>query len=216
MDEAIASKIDQFFSKYTLRTLKAGEILVQAGEDPQGIFYLADGRVRQYDISEHGTELVLNTFKAGAFFPIAWALNKMPNTYFFEALTPISYRSAPAEDVINFLKENPDVLLDLLARVYRGADGILRRMALMIGGGAHRRSLFELYIASQRFGKKQEDGSVSIPMHEGELARSAGLSRETLSRELQNLKKSGTVHITRKEIVLKDVRALERELGFEE
>jgi CRP/FNR family cyclic AMP-dependent transcriptional regulator len=216
MDEAVATKVEDFFSRYTLRTLEAGEILVQAGDDPQGIFYLLSGRVRQYDISEHGNELVLNTFKPGAFFPVAWALNKAPNAYFFDALTPVTFRSAPAEEVIAFLKENPDVLLDLLARVYRGTDGILRRLAYMIAGGAHRRSLFELYIASQRFGKHHSDGSITIAMHEGELAHSAGLSRETLSRELQALKKSGVVHITRKEIIIQDLNALERELSLEE
>lgn len=214
MDET-ATKVEQFFSRYTSRRAEAGEILIQAGEEPQGIFYITEGRVRQYDISDHGNELVLNTFKTGAFFPIAWAVNRMPNTYFYEALTPIVFRVAPVDEVLAFLKENPDVLLDLLARVYRGADGMLRRMALMVGGGARQRSLFELYIACQRFGTKQEDGSIRLPMHEAELARSAGLSRETLSRELQPLKKLGVVHISRKDILLTDLHALERELGLD-
>lgn len=216
MDEAIAIKVEDFFSKYTLRSLPADEILVQAGEDPPGIFYLISGRVRQYDISEHGAELVVNTFKPGAFFSVGWALNNIPNAYFFESLAPITYRLAPAQEVVDFLKANPDVLLDLLARVYRGTDGILQRIAYMIGGGAHRRSLFELYIASKRFGTRRSDGSVSIAMHEGELAHSAGLSRETLSRELQELKKDGLVQISRKDIVVKDIKALERELDLEE
>jgi CRP/FNR family transcriptional regulator, cyclic AMP receptor protein len=215
MDESVITKIEAFFSKYTLRSLKAGEILAQAGEELPGIFYLENGRVRQYDISEHGTELVLNTFKDHAFFPVAWALRKGPNLYFYEAVTPVTFRCAPADQVIAFLKENPDVLLDLLARVYRGTDGVLRRMAYMIGGGAHRRALYELYVASQRFGRQTEDG-ITIAMHEGELARSAGLSRETLSRELQMLKKTGVLHISRKDIVIHDLKALERELGFED
>ncbi|HEY5667798.1 MAG TPA: Crp/Fnr family transcriptional regulator [Candidatus Saccharimonadales bacterium] len=215
MDKSVSTKIDEFFNRYTLRSLKAGEILAQAGETLPGIFYLESGRVRQYDISEHGTELVLNTFKPRAFFPVARALRKGANPYFFEAVAPITYRMAPAEEIIAFLQTNPDVMLDLLARVYRGTDGVLRRMAYMIGGGAHRRAVYELYVAAQRFGRKTENG-IAISMHEGELARSAGLSRETLSRELQGLKKSGAVRITRKDIVLKDTAVLERELGFED
>ncbi len=215
MDESVIAKVEAFFGKYTLRSLKSGEILAQAGEDLPGIFYLQSGRVRQYDISEHGNELVLNTFKEHAFFPIAWALRGGPNLYFYEAVTPVTFRCAPADEVIRFLKENPEVMLDLLARVYRGTDGVLRRMAYMIGGGARRRALFELYVAAERFGRKTDEGIV-IAMHEGELARSAGLSRETLSRELQPLKKSGTVRISRKDILLRDLSALERELGFED
>lgn len=208
---AVSEKLDKFFSAYTLRTVKPGEILVHAGEDPPGIIYLEVGRVRKYDISESGAELAVNTFKEGAFFPMSWAINDERNEYFYEAATKCAYRIAPREEVLRFLEANYDVMFDLLARVYRGAEGLTRRMAYMAGGSAHRRALLELYIACRRFGVSSEEGC-GITLHEGELAKNAGLSRETFSRELQGLKKAGKVLISRRGLTVTDMAWLEKEL----
>jgi CRP-like cAMP-binding protein len=208
----VTDKLEQFFAAYTLRTAKPGEILIQAGDEPEGIIYLASGRVKKYDISDHGTEMVVNTYKEGAFFPMSWALNNEHNEYFYETAAKCTYRIAPPDAVVGFLKENPDVLLDLLSRVFRGAEGLTKRMAYMVGSNAHRRALFELYIACRRFGTANSDGSCSVAMHEGELAQAAGLSRETFSRELQSHKKDGKVLISRKGLTVTDMKWLEQKL----
>ena len=208
------TKVTAFFETYTLRTAKKGEILIHAGEEPTGIFYLTSGRVREYDISDQGRELVVNLFTPGAFFPMSWAINRTPNSYFFEAVTPVTYRCAPAADTVAFLKDNPDVLYDLLARVYRGTDGMLRRTAYIMGGGARKRVLFELYIYCLRLGKAYKGGCM-LDVRESELARSAGLSRETVSRELQKLKDNGELHVESKKLVVRDMASLEQALGFD-
>lgn len=214
MESTVAQKVEHFFSAYTLRSLDEGQILVHGGEDPAGITYLVSGKVREYEISERGNELVLNMFKPQSFFPMSWALNKTPNEFFFEASEPITFRQAPTKDVVAFIEANPDVLLDLLRRVYRGADGLMRRMANIMDGSARRRVLFELLILCRRFGKPV-DGTYSIEIHESELARVAGLSRETVNRELQKLKLAGLVEVSRKNILVKDVKLLETELDLE-
>ncbi|HEU4914877.1 MAG TPA: Crp/Fnr family transcriptional regulator [Candidatus Saccharimonadales bacterium] len=208
----VTNKLNDFFSAYTLRAAKSGEILIQAGDEPAGVFFLTTGRVRKYDISDHGSEMVVNTYKEGAFFPMAWVINGEPNEYFYETATKCTYHVAPADDVVAFLKDNPDVLFDLLARVFRGVEGLTKRMAFMVGSNAHRRALFELYISCRRFGTADAGSACSINIHEGELAQAAGLSRETFSRELQSLKKSGRVLISRKGLTVTDMKWLEREL----
>lgn len=215
METSVAEKVERFFEAYTLRSLDAGQVLIHGGEDPQGITYLVSGQVREYEISERGNELILNTFKPRAFFPMSWALNRTPNQFFFEAATAITFRQAPAEDVVAFVKGNPDVLLDLLQRTYRGTDGLFHRMANLMDGSAYRRVLFELLILARRFGDRNADGSYAIAIQESELAHSAGLSRETVSRELQKMKGAGLVATGRKSVTIHDIRPLEIELGLE-
>jgi len=214
MDPSVANKIEQFFAAYTLRTLGQDEVLIQAGDDPDGVTYLVSGQVRQCEISDKGNKLVLNTFKPPAFFPMSWALNKTPNQFFFEAATPVTYRQAPAEDVVRFLESNPDVLLDLLRRVYKGTDGLLQRMANLMDGTAQRRILFELLVLCRRFSEQAPDGSYAITIRESELAQNAGLSRETVSRELQKLKAEGMLETRRNTVVIKSMHLLEAALGM--
>src|SRR6185436_4984928 len=117
MNSDIAEKLERFFSQFKHQTYKKGEILLRVNDEPSGIFYLQTGTVKQYAISKKGEELIVNIFKPLAFFPMGLAINKTSNDYYYEALTDIAVYKAPKEKVVTFLKENPDVLYDLLSRI---------------------------------------------------------------------------------------------------
>ena len=209
----VAAKVGDFFEKYPERHFAKGEIMVQAGEEPAGVFYMLGGRINQYDISPTGIEVVVNIFKAPAFFPMSWAINKTPNQYFFEAAEAVVVRQAPADEVVAFLKREPEVLFDLLSRVYRGSDGLLRRTAHLMGGHAKSRVLFEILNAAARFGQAGEMGVVRLALKEGDLAKHSGMARETVNRVIQNLKAAGLVEVTKDGIVVPDLKKLQAELG---
>lgn len=213
MNTRVARKIEEFFAKYPLRHFDKSQILIYAGDEPPGIFHLVTGQVRQYDITDRGEEVVVDVFKPPAFFPMTWAINKTPSQYFFETAMPTEIRMAPAGDVVAFLKANHDVAYDLLSRLYSGTNGMQRRMAYLMGGSGRSRVLFELIVECKRFGKQQKDGSYILTMHEDELARRSGLSRETINRELAKLKTMKLLDITHKEFIIKDLKRLEKELG---
>ncbi len=210
----ISKKIASFFESYPLRTFDRQQIMVRAEDKVSAVFYLVDGRVSQYDITSSGNDVVVNVFKPGAFFPMSVALNNTQNHYFFEADTNVTAHVTPATDAVQFLKDNPDVSLDLLSRVYRGMDGVLRRMAHLMGGDAKSRLLFELLNAASRFGEPQEDGSVYLPLKESGLARHSGLARETVNRGMQDLKAAGLVSVTHSGITIVHTDQLEAMLGL--
>jgi CRP-like cAMP-binding protein len=209
----IKTKIAHFFDKYPLRTFSKRETMLQAEVAITDVFYILEGRVSQYDITPTGNEVVVNVFKPGAFFPMSSAINHTQNHYFFEASDTVTARVAPSGDVVQFLQANPDVLFDLLARVYRGMDGVLRRMAHLMGGDAKSRLLFELLNAAYRFGEAQHDGTMFVPLKESDLARQSGLARETVNRNVQILKASGLIEVTRHGFALTSLPRLEAELG---
>lgn len=214
-NEKVSEKIDEFFSHYPLKHFKKGQIVIYGGEDPAGIFHIVRGKVRQYDINQRGDEIVVNIFQPPAFFPMSWAINKKPNRYFFETLTDIELHQAPADDVVAFLKSDPNVMYDLLSRLYSGVDGLQRRMAHLMGGSAHSRVLFELIIECHRFGELQEDERYLLTLNESELAQQAGLSRETVNRELSKLKTRKLLSHQGKHLVVTSMKGLQEELGDE-
>jgi CRP/FNR family transcriptional regulator, cyclic AMP receptor protein len=215
MGTAVQQKVAAFFARYPEHTFVAGQLLVLAQEDPPAIFYLVSGKVRQYDISYRGDEVVVNVFKPQVFFPMLWAITKAPNRYFFAAETAIAVRAAPPDKVLAFLQANPDVMYDLLTRLYIGVDGLLGRMAHLMAGSAKSRVMYELLLECRRFGKVKDDGSCLIVLKEADVAARAGLSRETVSREIQKIKHDNLITTGRTGIVITDVAALEEKLGTE-
>jgi CRP/FNR family transcriptional regulator len=210
MDE-IKQKIEGFFAVYKTQKYKKGEILVRAGDDPSGVFFLKSGRVREYSISKKGEEVVVNIFKKGAFFPMSYAINKTPNLYYFEAMEDLELVKAPIDDVVEFLKKDPDILFDLLRRVYIGTDGLLSRMGYLMSGNAYERLIAELLIVGKRFGKTS-DRKLTVVTSEKELATQTGITRETVSREVKNLKSKGLISFKKRELVINDITKLEEEL----
>lgn len=213
MDPIISQKIETFFESHRLRKYPKGQILILNGDETDYVYYLIDGRVKQYDVSYRGDEIILNVFKPPAFFPMSLAINKTPNPYIFEAETDIEIRQAPADEVVDFVRENPDVLFDLLSRVYRGTDGLLGRIAHLMSSSAKGRLMYELLVECRRFGKTNEDGSTYVEINEKELGARAGLSRETVSREINKLAKEKVVSLQAGKVTIFDIAEFETKLG---
>lgn len=214
MNPEIAQKVADFFAQYPIRKFNKGQILIHAGDEPESVLNLVSGKVKQYDLTYRGDEVVLNVFKPPAFFPMSFAINKTPNEYFYEADSEVELRKAPPEKVVKFIKDNPDVLYDLLARVYRGAEGLLRRMEHLMASTAKSRVLYELIIECRRFGA-EHNGRYDIGLNETDIGSRAGLSRETVNREMHKLKQEGLIDVVSKQIRVPNLEQLELTLGKE-
>lgn len=212
MTGEVETKLQKFFGDYLPRNYSKGQILLLPGDELQSVYYLVSGTVKMYDVSYRGEEIILSLFKTPAFFPMSLAINGGENTYIYEAETDIILRQAPPAEVVAFLKANPDVLYDLLSRVYRGVDGLLGRIGQLMTGTAKSRLLYELLLEAKRFGIQQKDGSCLLLLHEKDLGARAGLSRETVSREVSKLKSARLLNISSKGMLLKDLKKLQTAL----
>lgn len=208
----VADAVEGFFSQYRVRRYAKGQILILNGDQTEYVYNIISGRVKQYDITYRGDEIILNTFKPPAFFPMSLAINNTPNPYTYEAETDIEVRQAPANEVVQFLLDNPMVMFDLLSRVYRGTDGLLARMAHLMASSAKGRLMFELLLACRRFGTEEGSG-YTLAMNESDLGARAGLSRETVSREMRKLEKDGLVQVKSGTVTINDLAAFEKKLG---
>ena len=213
MEQTILDKLHEHFDACELKTYEQGQIITLAGQEPTGVSLLVSGLVEQYDITSEGNKLTVNVFKPPAFFPMSWAINKTSNAYFFAAMTDVELRVAEADQTVRFLQDNPDVMFDLLSRVYKGTDALLRRIVLAASGIAASRLIFELLIEAYRFGAEADAGKRVVAVKQSVLASRSGLARETVSRELQKLEQEGLIQ--RSSHVMKiDVQRLEQKLDI--
>lgn len=193
----VEKTVQRFFASGVRREFSSGEVLLLPDTTgPIPISYLIKGRVLQYGIDDEGNRSIVNIFKPGAFFPLPVAINDAPVTYFFEADTDVEVRQVNALEVKDFLKREPEVMFDVLSRMYRGLDGVLGRMTQLLSGDAKSKILYELTILSQRFGVPTTDG-IEVTVTAGKLAEMTGLTRETVSRMLNSLQDEGAVHLRR-------------------
>lgn len=213
MTDDIIAKIEEFFAEFRPRQYAKGQVLILSGDDTDYVYYLIKGTVKEYDVTYRGEEIILNLFKPPAFFPMSLAINKVPNPYIYEAETDIEIRQAPADQVVTFIKNNPDVMYDLLSRVYRGVDGIIGRIVHLMAGTAKSRLIYELLLEARRFGTIESGQGYLLNINEKDLGARAGLSRETVSREMHKLKMENLVTVHGKGLLINDLPGLEKKLG---
>jgi CRP-like cAMP-binding protein len=213
MTNDVRAKVEEFFSHYRLREYSKGQVLIFDGEGTNYVYYLVKGKVKEYDVTYKGEEMIIAVFKPPAFFPMSLAINNKISPYVYETESFVEMRKAPAEDVLAFIRSNPDTLYDLISRAYRGVDGLIMRMTLAMSGTAMERILYELIIEARRFGTKQGNGSYLLSINEKELGSRAALSRETVSREVVKLKSEDLINVHSRKIIINDMSALEKKLG---
>ena len=131
----------------------------------------------------------LHLFKLHSFFPLTWALNQTENQYQFVAVTQVSVRAAPMRHVTAWLKKEPLVLLDLSQRLLSALSGVMQQVETLMSGSAGERIEATLRMLALRFGKPQPDGStlIDLKLSHQDIALLAGVSRETVTRELKKL-----------------------------
>ena len=181
-----------FFAAYPERAYAKGELLLRPSDSGM-VYYIESGVVVQYDISERGEKLVVNTYKPGSFLYLPNLLGQSDINFFFEASEQVVARRAPSRDVATFIAQQPGVAYDTLVRLTRGTDGLLRRLAGTMAGGAEARVLQELKLLQARF--PRAEGKVAITIVE--LAAQTGLARETVSRAVKKLRETGAVSVAR-------------------
>jgi len=215
MDINIQSKLDKFFSTYKRQMYRPNEILIRAEVEPKSVFYLTEGIVRMYAVSAQGEEVVINIYRPVSFFPMNWVLNDSISHYYFEATTPVTTLKAPKDKFLKFLKSEPEVLFDLVKRIYKGLEGYFLRMEYLMSGSAKSRLITEILISAKRFGKN--DGRkvvVSLKMTEKDLAAQTGITRETVSREIHKLREKGLINFEKNTLTVIDILSLEDELSL--
>lgn len=205
-------KLDLYFSKFKPLHYKKGEVVLRAGDQPQGIFYLKSGYVRVYSFSKSGEELTLIIFKPGDIFPVSWAINNAPSGYFAESMTEASLWRVPREQFLEFVEDRPEILLELTSRMLERFLGLMRRMEYLAFGNAYAKIASILLICAERFGEKSGGNVViQVPLTHSDIASLVGLTRETASIEMKKIEKKGLIGYRGRLLVVKNIRGLRKE-----
>ena len=207
------SSFDKYFDQFPARSFKKHAPLINAGDEFQKIYYLKKGYVRLYSISPEGKELTLIVYGPGEFFPLFIALTPpSPYPYWAEAMSPIELITVPVQSFTSFFKQNPEILFELAVRLLTRLSGALRSMENLAFGSAENRLCSVIIVLSQRFGIRQDEFMlVDAPFTHKDLANLAGLTRETVSAIMSELKKKGIIDYKNQRILIKSLPRLTKE-----
>lgn len=201
-----------FFASFTSIFFKKGEIILRAGDTPQGVYCVRKGYIRLYTTCLDGKEFTFLIYKSGDFFPVVWSLQSEPSQYYFQALTPVELKRAPKSSFVEFILKNPEALLELTQGIVRRSQAALRRIEYLVFGNAYQRLSSLLFGLGRQFGKKERKNIViQAPLTHTDLAALLGLTRETVSIEMKKLERQGIIVYKKRLIAIKNLTKLHKE-----
>ncbi len=210
MQSRVQKLLHSFFGQFKLRSFAKGETIVNPGEN-QGIFFLTSGVVKMSGLSKGKVELTLNIYKPYALFPLSLIFGKL-DKYTYNCLTEAQGYFAPKKDFERFIRKHPDILFDLLKRIYRGLDGFFLSLEALLSGDAFYRVLTQLIIYARRFGATSQN-IITFDWHltHQQLASQTGLARESVTKEVKKLQNKGLIGYSGKKLFIYDFPKLEEE-----
>ena len=192
---------------------KKGEILMRPDTPPSGVYYLVEGYVKIYSLTQEGDERLHIIYKPGEVFPLIWAMDEMQKNVFYEALTTVVAKRVPREKFLRFVKTNPQALFELTKRIAAAFEIFVDRVETLEIAKSYPRLIDQMLFLAKRFGEKQGKGVViKAPITHKDIADSIAMSRETASRDISRLEKKGLVAYKNHHLEIIDLEQLEKEL----
>lgn len=211
MNENLHEQIEIYFEKYPLLYYKKRVLILHPNDTPSSVFYIKSGYIKVFSITEDGEELTLTILKPRDFFPLTYGINKIMNSYYLEAITPLEVWRAPQNEFITFLSTNPNIYYDLTTKILIRFDGVLSRMEYLVLSNAYIKIATTILACAKRFGRPSGDNDliIDVPLTHHDIASLVGITRETTSLELKKLEREGHICKSGRLLIVKKVKLLE-------
>lgn len=215
MNAATKQSLAKFFSNFKETTYKKRDIIYPPGEVATHIFYIKTGYVKFFLSSEDGQEFIVRIYHPSnmlAFIPISTGI---PIEHTYAAITDVTGVRVPKEQFLDFLKENPEMTIDIMSTYMVSMNATMKRLEMILMSDAKRKLLVIFAFLAEQVGKIGA-GEITVPIgftHQ-ELANFTGLTRETVTLELNSLKQQGLIEQEKKFIKIKDIEKLKEMVYF--
>jgi CRP/FNR family transcriptional regulator len=188
------------------KKINKGEIIFSEGDEGNGFFVVAEGRVKIFKVSTEGKEQILHIFGPGQPFgevPV-FAGQKFPANA--QAIDKTRVLFLPRASIVNLISANPSLALNMLAVMSKK----LRQFAVQIENLSLKEMPARLASYLIFLAEEQNKGDlVTLKISKGQLASTLGTIPETLSRVFSKLSGQNLINVDGKKITLLDRRGLE-------
>jgi CRP-like cAMP-binding protein len=166
-----------------LRSLNKGQPLFEAGQSADAVFLVVSGTVRSSMMLSDGRRQIVRFHEADELIGMTAAKHYL---YSAEAVTPVEARTVSRLWLDGLLHLRPRLCLSLIPS--RDLEPAQRHMALL-GRMTARERLCAFLLQRLRSGA----GSIELPMSRTDIADYLGLSIETVSRTMTQLRAEGLI-----------------------
>lgn len=192
--------------------VSSGDDFSIAGETPRGIFQVVEGFLRLTGLQEGGGQTLIAIYGAGNSFAETAVVARRPLNHTTQAMTDVVVRCLARADFWELYAKHPEIP-DALCRKFAAAIGrqiASRQLGASVRLGKRVAILFEEL--AQDAGRPLSDGRIAIkvPVIQQDFADHLGVTRQSIQREISDLKGAGLIGREHRQWFVEDLPRLKR------
>lgn len=209
-----AAALEDIDRRLQVRGYQEDEVIHRIGTPADGLYLLAQGRVKVVRPTAEGTDVVIDVVTPGQMFGSLAALGHATYPDTAQALTVSCALRISAADFRAVLAEHPDVALRVLDEVATRLEHTRERVRRLSGGTVEQRVAGTLLALADQVGERRGDAVLlQLPLTRSDLAAMTGTTTESVSRTLSRFRRDGLVETGRRWTSVTDRDGLEAVAG---
>jgi CRP-like cAMP-binding protein len=214
-----SQNLEGFLSGKEHQTFHRGELIWETGNDSQTLCYTSSGFVKRYSINSSGAKNAHVIYEGADIFPIRRLIGSVTNfclyqeveTHYYEPLSDAQITFFNLKELQHLLQEKPALYQELLWMVSKRLNYNIHFLDNIALSDARKRLAHMLTFYAQQFGMRETSGvKIMAPITQQDLSEFLFLARETITRQMSELRDQGLV-ITNDYIIIPDLERLEQE-----
>lgn len=206
----------QEFSKKGPINIKKGTILFNEGQTLDNLYFIKEGFVKLYRLSDEGREAIIYLYGPGQILGIRALTSEDESAkHYAEAITNLKILTISRKDYIETVSLNPQYLVDLLHIFIDRLNYTEERLKGFVLTDTTTRVALFLSDCAERFGEKKNN-AIELPLdltHQ-RIAEFVGSFRETVTLAVAKLEKKEIIKIEKKKVTILDLDKLNKHAGL--
>lgn len=188
---------------------KKGQIIFNAGQNPQGIYCVHEGKIKVYQVGDEGKEQIVRLAKGGDILGYRSLLGGGKYSSTAETLDDSKICFIPKKTFINLLESNGTLSMLLMKLLSIDLKVAEHRMTDLAQKPVRERVAEAILYLKQTYGLETDGETISIALSREDIANIVGTATETTIRLLAEFKQDGIIRLDGKKIaILKPVDLL--------
>ena len=200
---AAAGKIASYLSEDELNELLAsmqasrfrkGEFVFRASDEDQNVYFLRRGRIKLYRLSEEGREIIMRFCVEGELFGLIDTVRGTRRAISAEASSESEVFVMTRERFYEYLETHGRLAIFIINMFSRRVNALGDMLTRIISSDVNARILWLIkHLADHHGVRSGRDVEISIPLTHQEIANMAGMTRQTVTSVLAELRRQDVI-----------------------
>jgi CRP-like cAMP-binding protein len=215
LNRLASESIDAHFHEGTTKRYLKNEIIVQGNEEPAGVFFILEGFIKAYSISQLGQQNLLLIQGKHEILPLPWALDGPQKVgIFYEVMSDVTVKRTSKAALRAAMGADPWLTEQILRQLVDAFTVYAQRIQSLGFRLPRERIIACLLDLSTRFGQEHDNHiTIKAPITHQDIADSTNMTRETASRTIELLVKDKLIFKDGNFFVIDDEDKLQAVLG---